>query len=53
MNDNSQITEQLNAAMAERVNDALEVKKVELASTLIAPAAVETQQEVAEEVEKL
>ena len=36
-----------NAAMAGRVNDALEIKKVEVASTLITPAAA-TQQEIPE-----
>jgi hypothetical protein len=54
--DQEGIMNSFNAAMAERVSDALEVKKVELASTLIAPAAVETQDvtaEVNEEAEQI
>jgi hypothetical protein len=46
-NDKESFMAAFNAALAAKVNDALEVKKVEVASTLIAPAAEVTVEEEA------
>lgn len=47
--DKESFMQQFNAALAAKVSDALDVKKVELASTLITPAA-EIAEEPAEEI---
>lgn len=47
--DKESFMQQFNAALAAKVSDALDVRKVELASTLIAPAA-EIAEEPADEV---